>query len=297
MSIDVSDQPQTTPQEERRPNPVARFFGEISTGLREIRWIIVLLYAIAGGVLMPLSLTAGGIAGFMAGIVPVGVGLLLARNVPGHYALHGFLTGTIASVIAAGMLWYFIFQTQFGVSGAGMVEPGTPPWDAWMVLSGFFGFSLIVFCTFGASTAGRIEERNRALREEIKQRGGALERPGAIREPDDIRGLSLPQLGYYVNNLFKKQGFTFKDYRFLHKDRYLDIWLEYKDEPWHVRLSVADKVAPGAIESLLQEMKREGCTKGVVITSTEFTPGAIKAAKDRPVVLIDGATLYQIAEK
>jgi len=239
----------------------------------------------------------GGFAGFLAGIVPVGVGLLLARNVPGHYALHGFLTGALASLMAAATLWFFIFQTQFGVNGAGMVEPGTPPWDAWMVLSGFFSFSLIVFCTFGASTAGRIEERNRALREEIKQRGGALERPGAIREPDDIRGLSLPQLGYYVNNLFKKQGFTFKDYRFLHKDKYLDIWMEYKEEPWHLRLSVADKVAPGAVESLIQEMKREGCSKGVVITSTEFTPGAIKAAKDRPVVLIDGATLYQIAEK
>lgn len=297
MSIDVSDQPKTTPQEERRSNPVTRFFGEISTGLREIRWLIVLLYAIAGGILMPLSLTAGGIAGFLAGIVPVGVGLLLARNVPGHYGLHGFLTGTLASIIAAGMLWYFIFVNPSGVSSAGMVEPGTPPWDAWMILSGFFGFSLIVFCTFGASTAGRIEERNRALREEIKQRGGALERPGAIREPDDIRGLSLPQLGYYVNNLFKKHGFTFKDYRFLHKDKYLDIWLEYKDEPWHLRLSVADKIAPGAVEGLLQEMKREGCSKGVVITSTEFTPAAIKAAKDRPVVLIDGATLYQIAEK
>ncbi|MDW8146277.1 MAG: hypothetical protein RMJ48_08240 [Roseiflexaceae bacterium] len=57
MGIDVSDQPKTTSREERRSNPVARFFGEISTGLREVRWIIVLLYAIGGGLLMPLSLT------------------------------------------------------------------------------------------------------------------------------------------------------------------------------------------------------------------------------------------------
>jgi HJR/Mrr/RecB family endonuclease len=43
-------------------------------------------------------------------------------------------------------------------------------------------------------------------------------------------------------------------------------------------------------------MKRDGCNKGVVITSTEFTPAAQKAAKNRSVVLIDGATLYEIAE-
>lgn len=90
MSIDVSDQPKPSSPEERRANPIARFFGELSVGLREIRWIIVLLYGIAGGILMPLSLTVGGLAGFLAGIVPVGVGLLLARNVPGHYALTGF---------------------------------------------------------------------------------------------------------------------------------------------------------------------------------------------------------------
>jgi HJR/Mrr/RecB family endonuclease len=75
------------------------------------------------------------------------------------------------------------------------------------------------------------------------------------------------------------------------------MWFEYEAEPWHLRLSVADKVNPGTIEGLLQEMKREGCRKGIVLTSTEFTPGAAKSAKGRPVVLIDGPTLYEIAEK
>jgi hypothetical protein len=42
-------------------------------------------------------------------------------------------------------------------------------------------------------------------------------------------------------------------------------------------------------------MKREGITKGVVVTSTEFTSSATKSAKDKPVVLIDGITLYDIS--
>ncbi|MBC8161893.1 MAG: restriction endonuclease, partial [Roseiflexaceae bacterium] len=33
------------------------------------------------------------------------------------------------------------------------------------------------------------------------------------------------------------------------------------------------------------------------ITSTEFTPGASKSVKDRPIVLVDGATLFEISEK
>lgn len=298
MSINVSDQPDRPPSEKRRGNPIARFINETNEGLGEIRWMPVLLYALAGGALMPLSLLAGGIAGFLAGIVPVGVGLMLARSVPGRYGLHGFITGIIAAVIASALLWVVIFQTNLGLaSNSGLTTPGTTPVDAWLTISGFIGFSLIAFSTFGASTAGRIEERNRALREEVKARGGSLEKPGTIRVPDDIRGLSLPQLGTYVNALFKKKGFSFKDYRFLDKDKYLDLWLEHEGEVWHLRLSVADKVAPGAVESLVQDMKREGCVKGVIVTSTEFTPGAVKAAKDRPIVLIDGATLYQIAEK
>jgi Restriction endonuclease len=156
---------------------------------------------------------------------------------------------------------------------------------------------LIVFCTFGASTSGRMENRNRELRSEMAARGGQLERPGVIRGVDDVRGLSLPQLGSYVNALFKKKGFAFKDYRFIDKDKYLDLWMEHEGEAWQLRLSVADKVNPGTIETLLQEMKRNGSQKGAVITSTEFMPSAAKAAKDKPIVLIDGETLYEIAEK
>ena len=73
--------------------------------------------------------------------------------------------------------------------------------------------------------------------------------------------------------------------------------MEHEEELYHMRLSVADKVGTGTIESLNQEMKRESCRKGLVIASTEFMPSAAKSAKGRPIVLIDGETLYQMSEK
>jgi hypothetical protein len=39
------------------------------------------------------------------------------------------------------------------------------------------------------------------------------------------------------------------------------------------------------------------CRKGVVVVSTEFQPNAAKTARGRPVVLIDGQTLFDMAEK
>ncbi|HWQ13527.1 MAG TPA: restriction endonuclease [Roseiflexaceae bacterium] len=277
---------------------IGRAMREISTGMRELRWAPVLLYGIGAGLLMPVSMLQAGVLTFVAGIVPVGAGLLLARSVKGHYALHGFMAGAIGAIVSAALLAGLIFYTQFGAQAGASLGPGAGSLvEVWAATSGFIAFSLLAFCTFGASTAGRIEERNRGLREEVRARGGALERPGVIRGADDIRGLSLPQFGSYVNNLFKKKGFTFKDYRFIDKDKHLDIWMEYQGEPWHLRMTVADKVAPGTIESLLQDMKREDCRKGVVLTSTEFMPSAVKAAKGRPVVLIDGETLYEIAEQ
>ena len=276
---------------------IGRVWHEINTGMRELQWGPVLLYGVGAGLLMPVSMLQQGVLAFIAGIVPVGVGLLLARSVRGHYALHGFVAGAIGALISAGLLAGLIFYTQLGAqAGAGLGTPAGSLLQVWAATSSFIGFSLLAFCTFGASTAGRIEERNRAAREQVRARGGPLERPGVIRTPDDIRGLSLPQFGSYVNALFKKKGFTFKDYRFIDKDKHLDLWLEHEGEPWHVRLTVADKVSTGTVESLLQEMKREGCSKGVVVTSTEFNPTAVKAAKGHPVVLIDGETLYEIAE-
>ena len=42
-------------------------------------------------------------------------------------------------------------------------------------------------------------------------------------------------------------------------------------------------------------MKRAGTPKGIVVTSTEFASGAVKGVKDKPVVLIDGDTLFEIS--
>jgi hypothetical protein len=295
MGVDVSS-------DEPRQGLLAQLSDSLRTGLRELEWRQVLLFGVGSGVLMPLSFLQSSALTFVAGIIPVGAGLLLGRRVKGHYTLHGLMTGLIGAVVALLVLAGLIFLTPLGTAAQGTLgaNPGATPITPamlWIQLGGFIAFSLIAFCTFGASTAGRAEQRNRGTRQVVAERGGRLERPNTIRTADDIRGLSLPQFGTYVSNLFKNKGFEFKDYKFIDKDKHLDIWMEHEGEPWHLRLTVADKVNPGTVEGLLQEMKREGCRKGVVVTSTEFTPSAAKSSKGRPVVLIDGPMLYEIAEK
>jgi hypothetical protein len=283
-----------------RGSIVAQLMQSLRTGLRELQWRDVLLFGVGAGALMSVSFLQGSTLSIVAGIVPVGTGLLLGRRVKSHFTLHGFVTGLIGGLVGAIALAALIFLTPLATaiqSGLGPNASGFTPLWVWAQLSLFTSVSLIAFCTFGTSMAGRTEERNRKAREDVAARGGQLQRPGTIRTADDIRGLSLPQFGSYVNNIFKKQGFQLKEYKFIDKDKHLDLWLEYEGEPWHLRLSVADKISPGTIESLNQELKREGCRKGVVLASTEFMPGAVKAAKGRPIVLIDGQTLFEIAEK
>lgn len=268
----------------------------LSAGLRELDLPTCTSFGIGGGVLMTAALLdPNSIYALMAGIVPVTLGLLLAKRVKGNYVLHGLVTGLIGALVSIGVLAYLLYLSPWSAQLLKLGASSSPGQE--LLIRGLLpAFMLIFFTTFGASTSGRIEERNRTLRQEVSNRGGQLERPGSIREADDIRGLSLPQLGWYVNNLFKKKGFSFKDYRFIDKDKHLDLWLEHEGQPWHLRLSVADKINTGTIESLLQDMKREGIKKGVVIASTEFTPAAQKAARDKPVVLIDGPSLFEIGE-
>jgi Restriction endonuclease len=294
MGVDLSEKggASDTPAPEPKPS----WAKQLATGLRELQPAQPILYGVGSGLLMTFALLdPNSIFALLAGIIPVTAGLLLVRGVKGHFALHGFVTGLIGALVSLVTLAVIMFATPLGpqLAAAGT---GGPISQEFLVRGALPALMLLVFCTFGASTSGRMELRNRELREQMNERGGQLERPGTIRTADDIRGLSLPQLGSYVNALFKKKGFTFKDYRFIDKDKHLDLWMEREGEPWHLRLSVGDKITPGTIESLLQEMKRANCRKGVVIASTEFTAGALKAAKDRPVVLIDGATLYEIAE-
>jgi len=320
MGVDVSEQPEQSeaagPVGKKRDRaaavpaeapatelpPVGRIEQlrhELSTGWRELQWREVLLFGVLSGALMSLSFLQGSALSIVAGIVPVGTGLLLGRRVKSHYALHGFVTGLIGAVVGALVLAVLIFLSPLGnamQSSLGPAASGFTLLNVWAQLAGFTAFSLIAFCTFGTGMAGRTAERTRQTRDEVDMRGGRLEKPGVIRSADDIRGLSLPQLGTYVSTIFKKQGFAFKDYRFIDKDKHLDLWMEHEGEPFHMRLSVADKVSTGTIESLNQEMKREGTRKGLVITSTEFMPSAAKSAKGRAIVLIDGETLYQMSE-
>ncbi|MEO7910498.1 MAG: restriction endonuclease [Roseiflexaceae bacterium] len=320
MGIDVSEQPEQSEaaeQVDKKRNrtvaapaeapatelpPVGRIQQlrhELSTGWRELQWREVLLFGVLSGTLMSLSFLQGSALSIVAGIVPVGTGLLLGRRVKSHYSLHGFATGIIGAVVGALVLAILIFLTPLGAAMQNSLGPAASAFtlfNVWAQLAGFTAFSLIAFCTFGTGMAGRTAERTRQTRDEVDTRGGRLEKPGVIRSADDIRGLSLPQLGSYVSTIFKKQGFAFKDYRFIDKDKHLDLWMEHEGEPFHMRLSVADKVSTGTIESLNQDMKREGTRKGLVITSTEFMPSAAKSAKGRAIVLIDGETLYQMAE-
>ncbi len=312
MGVDVTEQRDKTEAAGRvapgaapatpaaQPGRVALLIQSLKTGFRELSWAPVLLLGVLSGILMPLTLATGGFLSFFAGLVPVGAGLIIARRVKGHYTHHGFMVGLIGAIVALVFLAVLLFLTPFGAaSSASFVSQGSPltlP-DIYLQLASFIGLSLLAFSTFGASMAGRSEQRNRELREQIAERGGRLERVSAVRSEDDLRGLSLPQLGWYVSTLFKKQGFQFKDYRFIDKDKHLDLWMEHDGEIWHIRMTVADKVQPGTIEGLYQQMKAEGCRKGVVVTSTEFTPSAVKSAKGRPIVLVDGPTLFEIAEK
>ncbi len=268
----------------------------LTEGLKTVNWLTVALYGVGAGLVMPLALTQNSVFSVVAGVVPVTIGLLLARSAKGYFGLLGFLTGLIGAVTSTTMLgiWIFVFGNAEAV--AALAPDSTSVVSTWLTASGFISFSLLAFCTFGASTSGRMEERNREARSQTTQRGGQLEKAGAIREAGDIRGLTLPQLGWVVNNLFKKKGFVFTEYKFVDKDRFVDLWLSHNEAQYHIRCTIAEKVTPGTIESLIQEMKREGIEKGIIVSSTEFTPAALKSVKEKPVVLIDAVTLLDLVK-
>lgn len=284
----------TTPPSSGRLNMPAKQY--ITEGLKSVNWMTVILYGIGAGLVMPLALTQNSVFSVVAGVVPVTIGLLLARSAKGYFGLLGFLTGLIGALTATTFLGVWIFAFGNAEAVAALAPDSTSVVSTWLTASGFIAFSLIAFCTFGASTSGRMEERNREARAITSERGGQLERAGAIREAGDIRGLTLPQLGWVVNNLFKKKGFTFNEYKFVDKDKFVDLWLTHNDDQYHIRCTIAEKVTPGTIESLLQEMKRENITKGIIVSSTEFTPAAQKSVKEKPVVLIDAVTLLDLVK-
>jgi len=281
--------------------PLAERLG---LSFRNLEWGRTALTALIMAAVWCVLFLGASVLQIVAGVVPVLAGLYLGRRVKNNYLAHGMTLGLLGfgfgllivlgygALVSAGVLPGPVLQ----------LDPTRPPapasaGDLLFIYTTFSVFALIPFPAFGTVMAGRAEERNRQLREEVAERGGSLQKPGVVRTLEDLRGLSLPQLGSFVANLYRKKGFTFKDYRFIDKDKHLDIIMEYNEAPYLLRLSVADKVRPGTIESLAQEMKRRSIERGVAITSTEFTPDALKAAAGkRNLVAIDGQMLFDMSE-
>ncbi len=286
------------------PAPRAPLIQRIGASFARVEWGQTLLVAALMALAWCGLFLASNVLQILAGIVPVMAGLYLGRRVTGDYLTHGLVLGI------TGFLFGLVIVLSYGALGEAGVVPmpvlqlraDTPPapvtLDDLLWLYGTFSvFALLPFPAFGTVMSGRAEQRNRQLKAEVAERGGRLERPGVVRTLEDLRGLSLPQLGSYVVSLYRKHGFEFKDYRFIDKDKHLDLEFVYEGQPYLLRLTVADKVRPGTIESLVQDLKRRDIARGVVITSTEFTPDAAKAAAGRRnLVAIDGPTLFAMAE-
>ncbi len=310
MSVDTkseerASEPASTAQAERVGQPARPpLMQRIGASFARVEWGQTLLVAALMALAWCALFLASNVLQILAGIVPVMAGLFLGRRVKGDYLTHGFVLG------ATGFLIGLAFAAIYGALGQAGVAPmpvlqlraDTPPApvsfdELLFVYTSFSLFALLPFPMFGTVMAGRAEQRNRETQRQIAERGGRLERPGVVRTLEDLQGLSLPQLGSYVVALYRKKGFVFKDYRFIDKDKHLDIEMEYEGERFLLRLTVADKVRPGTIESLVQDMKRQDIRKGVVIASTDYTPDALKAAAGRRnLVAINGRTLFEIAE-
>jgi hypothetical protein len=303
MSVDTT--PEQRGEQEQAPTaPRQSIIQRATAALAQVSWVEALLIALVMAVAWCGLFLANNVLQVLAGVVPVMAGLFLGRRVKGNYLANGIVLG------AAGFLFGLVIVTAYAALGSSGLVPlpqlslqaGKPPQtatpgDLLFVYLTFSVFALVPFPAFGTVMAGRTEQRNRDLRKEVEDRGGRLERPGVVRTLEDLRGLSLPQLGSFISTLYKKKGFEFKDYRFIDKDRHLDIEMTYSGAHYLMRLSVADKVRPGTVESLIQDMRRREIAKGLVITSTEFTPDTLKSvAGRRNVIAIDGQTLFDMAE-
>ena len=189
MGIDVSEQPEQSEAESQGPagkrrdrnqavpaesqatellpvGRIAQLRHELRTGMAALQWREVLLFGLLSGTLMAVSFAGGSSVSIVAGIVPVGTGLLLGRRVKGHYALHGFVTGLLGALVGITVLAVLIFLTPLGLTIRQSLDPNVlmSPLQAWSTDAGFIAFSLVAFCTFGTGpssalvTAGRSPE-------------------------------------------------------------------------------------------------------------------------------------------
>ena len=256
--------------------PVAQVF-------RELDWPMLLLVGIGVGIFWVLLLLQGGAIQILAGLLPVTGGILIGRRAKRHINWHAAVLGLLMSASALATVGVLI---AIEIQRNGTISP--------LLLQAmiFAVVTLLPFPAFGVITAARSEERQRGLREEQQRRGGRLDRPGRVRSIEELRSLSLPQLGGYVADLFRKHGFLINDFKF-EKER-LDFQMTYEDEPWLVRVYTAEKVKPGAAQELSQRMRTDDVKKGIVITSMDFQEGAARWVKDKPIVLLDGPTLLSM---
>lgn len=259
----------------KQPRPPRVPVGQI---LRELNWPMLLLVGIAMGALWTIMLIQGSVYQILAGLLPVMGGITVGRRAKAHINWHAAMLGIITalSAVVVGLILIAIYgQSQVLVTA---------------LL--FAVVTLVPFPAFGVITAARSDQRAREQREAQQQRGGRLDKPGRVRTLEDLQGLSLPQLGGYVADLFRKHGFLVHDYRF-EKER-LDFQVSYEGEQWLLRVLTAEKVKPGVAQELAQRMKADSVKKGVLITSMDFQEGATRWSKDKPLVLIDGATLLSM---
>lgn len=312
MRVDVREEQQRRksgaemPEAESQPSRPS-LMTTARTALSQIEWRHTLLVAgimavVWWGMFWSALFVSPNVTVFI-GIIPVIAGFAVGRRVQQQLLLHGVLLGIISFLVG------LVFTTIYGLlavngvvnfpllQNTDSVIQGTPTLVDYFGFYASFSILLLPFPAFATVIAGRSEQRNREMRRQVEARGGRLERPHTVRTLEDLQGLSLPQLGTYVSNLFKKHGFTLKDWHFLDKDKHLDLEMEYQEAPYLLRLTVADKVRPGTIESLAQDMRRRDIKKGLVITSTEFALESLKSARGRRgMVLIDGQQLFDLAE-
>jgi len=248
--------------------------------LRELNWRIILPVGVVLGALWMVLLAASPTFSIFASFLPVLGGLLVGRRVQRHSGWHGFAIGLIASLVATAVWGLFVAQQGLTVT---LAQYGS-----------LIYLTLFPFTALGVVMSARSEARARATREELQRRGGRLDRPGRVRTLDDLRALSLLQLGGYVADLFRKHGFTINDYRIEKERDRIEFQVTYEDTPWLLRVTTGEKVKPGVPQELAQRMKAEGVAKGVVITSMDFQEPAVRWAKGKPVALIDGPTLLSM---
>ncbi len=261
-----------------RPEIVMR--PPVSQVLRELDWGRLLLFGLGGGAFWTILLAQQDYLTFLAGLLPVLGGIIVGRRIKGHVIWHAALL-SILTVVAA-------LVTGLLLAGTGLIQ-GALFWQT----VGVGLITLLPFPAFGVITARRGEERNELLREERSRRGGRLERPGRVKSIEELRSLSLPQLGSYVADLFRKHDFKVHDYRFA-RDNYLEFEMSYEEQPWSVHVTVDEKVKQAVVLQFVQRLREEGSPKGVLITSMDFQEAATRWAKDKPVARIDGPTLLSM---